>query len=326
MSTYTNGKEEVKDIYQRITDRMVEELKKGHVPWQRPWVQAMNLVSMKPYRGINTFTIALEEKESPFWMTYKQAVELGGTVKRGEKSTQVIYWNFKDMVDQKTGVPILGKNGKPRQIPFIRWANVFNLDQVKDIKAPELEKNTDTRMPLEKAQEILEKANVCQMRLNGQMDRAVYMPALDAIEVPSIKKFRNGADFYHTVFHELTHATGHASRLDREGITQPIVFGSERYAKEELIAELGASFLSNDAGILGECEFKNSTAYLQSWVKALESNPKWITAACTSAQKACQYIQGEREITKSPREEFEALMAGADADKQKQPQNEYERE
>lgn len=313
----------MKDIYQQITDRMVEQLKKGNVPWQRPWVEAQNIVTQKPYRGVNTFVLACEERESPFWMTYRQAVELGGNVKKGEKSTPIIYWNFKDMKDDK-GIVMLDSKGNPKQIPFIRWANVFSLEQTENIKAPELAKDGDARLPLEKAQEILEKAQVCEMSLNAQLSGPCYIPLLDKVEVPSIQRYPNPALFYHSVFHELAHATGHATRLNREGITLPR--SKERYAKEELIAELSSSFLCNDAGILGDVEFKNSSSYISSWLEALGNDPKLLIAASSSAQKAAEYVKGEREFQKkSTREEILDMIAGSSST-QNERGNEHERE
>lgn len=302
------------DIYQIITDKFIKQLEKGTVPWRKPWIETMNIVSKQPYHGANVFTLACEERESPWWMTYKQANDLGGNIKRGEKSTPVIYWQMQELKDRQ-GITMLDSSGRPKIIPFIRWSNVFNIDQTENIKAPELTKEVATvpQTALEKAQEILIKADVCELKimLNGQNNRAVYIPSQDAIEVPSMKRFPNKAEYYHIVYHELTHATGHASRLNREGITEKIVKGSEKYAKEELIAELGASFLSNKAGILGDLQFQNSAAYLKSWIEALQNNPKMIVGACAAAQKASQYIEGVRDNT---REQIKDMVEGMSAE------------
>ncbi len=313
------------DIYAIITDRFISQLEKGTVPWQKPWVTTMNLVTQKPYRGINVFALACEERESPWWMSYKQAAELGGNIKKGEKSAQVIYWQRQEMKD-KAGIAMLDSHGRPRIIPFIRWSNVFNLEQTENIKEPELTKEVQTvpKSALEKAQKMLESANVCELQimLNGQNDRAVYKPTKDAIEIPNMKRFPNRADYYHTCFHELSHATGHASRLNREGITEKIDKGSERYAREELIAELSAAFLSNEAGILGDVQFQNSAGYLKSWIEALQNNPKMIIGACSAAQKASAYIQGERENTT---EAIKEMISGFNPELQPERELEHER-
>jgi len=282
------------DIYQVIADRFIVQLEQGTVPWQRPWINAQNLVSQKPYHGANVLTLACEQRESPWWLTYRQASELGGNVRKGEKSTPIIYWQMLEKTDD-TGVALVNGNGRPDVIPFVRWSNVFNIEQTQNIKEPELSKDSIEQTALEKAQSILDNANCCEIRHNSQSDRAVYIPLQDAIEIPSIKRFPNKSDFFHTVFHELIHSSGKSTRLNREGITEKIDQGSEKYAKEELIAELGASFLSNEAGTLGDVQFKNSASYLKSWIQKLKDDPKMIIAACSAAQKACKYVLGERE-------------------------------
>ena len=307
-----------KDIYQIITDRFVAQLERGTVPWQRPWISPQNMASQKPYHGVNIFTLACEERESPFWLTYRQASELGGNVKPGEKSTPVVYWQMLERQD-KNGTVMLNSNGRPEVMPFIRWSNVFNIEQTQGIQQPELSIETVQQPALDKAKAILDSANFCQIKKNGQNDRAVYCPATDTIEIPSVKRFPNKADWFHTIFHELGHSTGSADRLNREGIAEKIEPGSEKYAKEELIAELCASFLSNEAGTLGDVQFKNSSSYLKSWITRLQNNPKVIVMACAAAQKACRFVLGERENVSSSIKE---MIAGLNSAKAPELQNE----
>lgn len=279
-----------RDIYQSITDRFVEQLKRGTVPWQKPWTTGVqNIVSRKFYRGINAFTLGMSERTSPFWLTYKQASDLGGHVKKGEKSTPVIYYKIIEKTDEAGNV-VVRSDGKAARIPFVRWANVFNLDQTEGIEAPQISTAQTNTQPLEKAAAIIANARICPIRHAGFS--ATYSPQDDVIRIPAPSNFRSPESYFSTLYHEAIHSTGHESRLNREGITQPIKFGSERYSREELIAELGAAFLSNEAGILNQVQFDNSAAYLSSWIKNLESDPKMIVHAASHAQRATDFVLG----------------------------------
>ncbi len=279
-----------RDIYQSITERFLEQLKKGSVPWQQPWTSCVqNIVSRKPYRGINAFTLGMTDRTSPFWLTFKQALDLGGHVKKGEKSLPVIYYKLLEKQDA-AGRPVVREDGRPDRIPFIRWANVFNLDQTEGIEPPEIATTQNAGQPFEKAAAIVENAKLCPVHHAGFA--AIYSPKDDVIRLPAPSTFRSQEDYFHTLFHEMTHATGHLSRLDREGITQPVKFGSERYSKEELIAELGAAFLSNEAGILNQVQFDNSAAYLASWIEKLENDPRMIVSAASQSQKSADFVLG----------------------------------
>ncbi len=281
----------MKDIHVAITERFLEQLRAGTVPWQRPWLSAQNMVSRKSYRGINSLTLGSTPFGSPFWMTFRQAHELGGRIRKGEKSTPVIYYKFLQKRDTKGNV-IFAKNGRAAFIPFIRWSNVFNVEQTEGIAAP-----TPPVLPvlppaLERAEALIRKADLCPIRTEGFA--ASYSPREDVIRMPSAAMFRSPEDYHHTRFHEAVHATGHASRLSREGITNPIKFGSDRYSKEELIAELGAAFLCNEAGILDQVRFDNSAAYLQSWTRNLEQDPTLIVSSASQAQRAFDWVTGIR--------------------------------
>ena len=278
-----------RDIYQAITARFVEQLKRGTVPWQKPWFSVQNIVSRKPYRGINALLLGSTDYQSPFWISFKQSLELGGHVKKGEKSTPVIYYKILEKRD-KAGKVIMGEDGRPARIPFVRWANVFNLDQTEGIQAPTLTASQSASQPLEKAAAIVENARLCPIHHAGFA--ACYSPKDDVIRIPAPSTFHSHEDYYHTLYHELIHAAGHSSRLDREGVTQRARFGSERYCKEELIGELGAAFLSNEAGILDSVRFQNSAAYLASWIQKLENDPRMIVSAASQAQRSSDFIMG----------------------------------
>ena len=278
-----------KDIYEIITARFIDQLKRGTVPWQKPWMGVQNIVSKKPYRGINSLILGGSDFQSPYWLTFKQAHDLGGNIKKGEKSTPVIYYKLFEKRDDY-GNMILGSNGRPTRIPFIRWSNAFNLDQTEGIEAPAQTPTQEVIQPLDKAAKIVSEAKTCPIYHTGFA--AVYSPTEDVIRMPAQKTFRSPESYYQTLFHEMTHSTGHASRLDREGVTLPIRFGSERYSKEELIAELGASFLSNEAGILNQVQFDNSAAYLGSWIEKFQNDPRMIFTASSQAQRSTDFILG----------------------------------
>ena len=158
---------------------------------------------------------------------------------------------------------MLREDGRPARIPFVRWANVFNLDQTEGIQTPAITASENITQPHEKAAAIVENARLCPIHHAGFA--ACYSPQDDVIRIPAPSTFHSQDDYYHTLYHEMIHASGHISRLNREGVTQHTRFGSERYSKEELIGELGAAFLSNEAGILDSVRFENSAAYLASW-------------------------------------------------------------
>jgi antirestriction protein ArdC len=226
--------------------------------------------------------------DAPFWLTYKQASELGGHVKKGERACPVVFWKRLDVAD------ISEPNGK-RAIPFLRYYSVFNVSQCEDIpadKIPVLNGSQREHCPIKEAEAIVAAMpKKPEIRQGG--GRACYSPSLDCVTVPKPEHFVSGQDFYSVLFHELTHATGHASRLNRCGISgsdgEWSAFGSTPYAREELVAEMGAAFLSGHAGIV-ERTLDNSAAYIQSWLGRLKDDRRLIVQAAAAAQKAADFI------------------------------------
>ena len=205
-----------RDIYEAITARFIEQLKRGTVPWQKPWFAVQNIVSRKPYRGINALLLGSTDYQSPFWISFRQALDLGGHVKKGEKSTPVIYYKILEKRDE-AGKMMLREDGRPARIPFVRWANVFNLDQTEGIQAPAITANQGMSPPHERAAAIVENARLCPIHHAGFA--AFYSPTDDVIRIPAPSTFHSQEDYFHTLYHEMTHASGHSSRLDREGIS-----------------------------------------------------------------------------------------------------------
>lgn len=283
------------DVYQIITDRMIAALETGVCPWQKPWktsasdILPSNYVSKKAYRGINAFILLCTQYSCPYWVSFKQAGQLGGSVRKGEKGFPVVFWTKLPKKD-KSGNPVMNAKGKPEMVFFLRYYTVFNLEQCEGIA---WEKPTGNVVPFEPITEaariVANMPDAPEIRHGGA--RAYYAPALDIVQMPEHETFNGAPEYYNTLFHELTHATGHGKRLDRKGITDIAAFGSDSYSREELVAEMGAAFLSGHAGILHNTA-KNSAAYLAGWIKALKEDSKLLVTAAAQAQKAADYVLG----------------------------------
>jgi antirestriction protein ArdC len=282
-------------IYQAITDRIIKKIEAGTIPWQKPWTAAAgvprNIVSKKPYQGVNVLILSTTEFSSPWWITFKQAKELGGNISKGSKSEIIVFFKRYEKTDGN-GEFVYDENGRQRIGFVLRYSRVFNLEQTEGIKSPqgdlpslEATINDGDTGAIAKAKAIVESARLCPITNGGSLP--FYNPSRDRIVMPPIRAFKSLAAYYHTLFHEMTHATAHPSRLDRKSDNR-----GESYAAEELVAEIGASFLSNTAGILSEIEFENSAAYLAGWLKALKDDRKLIVHAASAAQKAADFILG----------------------------------
>lgn len=272
------------DVYQIVTDRVIEALEQGTVPWRKPWGTSglpSNLVSRKPYRGINAFLLALSPYNSPFWLSYKQAQGLGGCVKKGEKGRPVVFWNWVERKNEETG--------KIEKIPFLRYYTVFNAEQCEGIDAPAGESRKGEFSPIEEAETVYSGFRNRPLLGHGG-NAAFYVPAEDRVQMPPKEAFDTPENYYHTLFHELTHSTGHESRLKRPGIAEVSRFGSEVYAKEELVAEMGAAFISGFVGI--QSTLPQTASYVQGWLKALKDDRKLVVQAAAQAQKAVDLILG----------------------------------
>lgn len=277
-------------VYDVINSRIMELLQQGTVPWRKTWHSQNNMpknfVSGKEYRGVNVFMLACQEYSSRWWFTYKQATERGGHVRKGEKSTPVVFWKWIDRKDADGGDQEASTNGK---VPLLKYYNVFNLDQIEGIKAPSSpETATNPFSPIKRAQETIAGMPLPPDIRHGG-NKACYSPMLDYVKLPEPESFDSPEEYYSTAFHELIHSTGHASRVGRKGILEPSYFGSHEYSKEELVAEMGAAFLCGHAGI-EQKTLGNSTAYIAGWLKALKNDRTLLVHAAAQAQKASEYI------------------------------------
>lgn len=287
------------NVYKIITDRILDQLNKGEIPWRNPWNGISgfpkNLVSKKEYRGVNVFLLSAQAFGSPYFVTFKQAKDKGGSVKKGEKGTPVIFWKA---VKKQNPSPEDVLKGRDKYF-MLRYYTVFNVTQCEKLDYPKPE--------IKEFNPILE----CEKMIQGYMDcpeityggdRAFYSPTFDKITMPDKGVFHSSEEFYSTIFHEMVHSTGHEKRLNREGITNPIKFGSHDYSFEELIAECGAAFLCGHTGIHNKT-IENSAAYIQSWVKKLQNEPKWIVEAAAKATKAVDLIRWVKEEIPETEEE-----------------------
>ena len=277
-----------KDVYQIITDRIIGSLEKGTVPWQKPWggkeQHPKSLVSGKDYRGINTFMLSQAGYESPYWLTYKQAQDRGGHVKLGETGLPCVYWNWFEKKNNDTG--------ELDKIPFLKYYTVFNASQCEGVNYPKVEYPDRTHTPIEACERVVSgMPNPPEIRYDSA--GASYSPLEDSVRLPSKGSFHNPEFYYSSLFHELVHSTGHKSRLARSGIVEGCGFGSDLYCREELVAEMGASFLAGYTGIENKV-LDNSTAYIDSWLSRLENDNKLVVTAGAQAQKASDYILGTR--------------------------------
>ena len=273
------------NVYEVLTEKVIQSLESGEVPWRKPWSSALpcNLLSQKPYRGFNVFMLATQGYESKYWLTLNQANKLGGKIKGGSKSSLVTFWNVgQEKLNAKTG---------KLQKPFLlRYYRVFNLTQTEGIDLPRatFERNKRNEFEAIEAAESLAESMPNPPQFE-QSDAAWYRPSSDTVGLPARSFFHSPAEYHATLFHELTHSTGHASRLHRESFDNPTQFGSESYSKEELIAEMGSAFLCGLSGIERET-LPNSAAYLQNWIKRLRGDSKLILSAASQAQKAADLI------------------------------------
>jgi antirestriction protein ArdC len=278
------------EVYERITDRIVALLTQGTVPWHKPWKATTglprNLVSKKPYRGINAFLLLAMSYESPFWLTFRQAAALGGSVRKGEKACPVVFWKQLKIADKETD--------ETKRIPLLRYYHVFNVAQCDGLKvnpavAPACHAGT-------KPETIV--ANMPQPPVvKHGMTRASYSLHEDRVAMPDRERFASDAEYFSTLFHELVHSTGHEKRLNRATILESKGFGSDPYCREELVAEMGAAFLCGEAEI-AERVVENSAAYIQNWLTQLKNDKTLIVQAAAQAQKAADFILG-RTFTES---------------------------
>jgi antirestriction protein ArdC len=278
------------NVFQIVTDRIIDQLNKGVIPWRKPWTAdytaPANLVSRKAYRGINVFLLAAQGRTSPWWGTFNQFKQLGGCVQKGEKGTMVVFWKIPAKVETEDEPETETKRWQ--KAPLLRYYTVFNAEQVNGLDPAKIPAAAPKpAAPIAEAESIVQGMPRAPMIQHVPGDLACYAPALDLVTMPMRTQFPIAARYYSTLFHELTHATAHPSRLNRE-LGQ--AFGDQIYAREELIAEMGAAFLAAEAGIV-DVTIEESASYIQTWITRLQNDKQLIVFAAGRAQKAVDFIR-----------------------------------
>jgi antirestriction protein ArdC len=283
-----------RDLYQAVTDRIVAALEAGTKPWRKRWsavggADGLQLrATGQEYRGINqlllTLTASMEGYSSPYWLTFKQALELGGNVRKGERSTEIVF--YKKLTVEDRDAPE-GEEERKKQIPMLRSYRVFNAEQCEGL--PERFTAKPTAEPVDgKARDAAAEAALrsCGATIREGGNRAFFAPGPDLVQLPPFHAFESVGAYLATLAHELTHWTGHSSRLDRLKLAP---FGSPDYAREELVAEIGAAFICARLGIAGE-HIDDHASYLASWLKVLRTDKRAIFKAAAFAQAAADLV------------------------------------
>lgn len=290
------------NIYENIRDEIIKKLEEGYIPWIKPWGssgEAKNWLTGKEYQGINR----LLTEPGKEYATFLQIKQAGGTVKAGSKSKMIVYYsptiavNLKEVVEENENTGELkviedGKRATAHKSAILKKYSVFEIG--KDTEGLELKHQcikTPSFNPVDKAEEVIANYHNKPMILESGGNRAYWRPSADLVQMPTRNAFKNEAAFYHTVFHELIHSTGSSNRLNRD---MKGFFGSEKYAKEELVADIGAAFLMAYCNM--EIQLENTVAYCQGWSKKLkEEKPTLIMQAAAQADKAVDYILGREQ-------------------------------
>jgi len=295
------------DVYETVTRQILERMEGGVVPWQSPSIARVgfprNFATQKPYRGINVFLLGAHEFQSPYFLTFLQARELGGNVRKGEKGFPIVKVGTWTREIERDTAP--AGDGQPAAEPrkFLKLYTVFNACQIDGIVFPEVQPCATYAESVlaDNARNIVASMPRPPLIHEGRKSYPHYVPDTDTVEMPSRETFRAEWRFYKTLFHELAHATGHETRLNRPSLTDnrgyyAVGEGRKIYCLEELVAEMTAAFLGATAGIV-EDGFENSTAYLQGWLSVLQSkdNRTWLVKAASDAQRAADYILGEHQ-------------------------------
>ena len=272
------------DIYAAVTDRIIQQLEKGKIPWQKPWGGigggAISGTTRKPYSLLNQMLL----NKPGVYYTFSQIQKLGGNVRKGEKSQIVVFWKQIPVKEQDS------QTGEVKEtfVPMLRYYNVFHIDQCEGISHTTVV-HEPPRINADAEKIISAYLDCSGVELIQRIsDEAYYSPSRDCVVLPLAEQFGSMAEYYSTAFHELAHSTGHHSRLDRLRATAH--FGSESYSKEELVAEIAAAALMNHTGLETKGTFRNSAAYIQNWLSSFRNDKRLIVSASGAASKAFEYI------------------------------------
>lgn len=280
-----------KSVYEMVTERIIEQLKKGIIPWEKSWTGirdgAYNRVSKKSYSLLNQMLL----RHKGEYATFKQWQDLGGKVRKGEKSEIIVFWKIQPIEEEmEDGTKEI------KQIPLLRYFNVFHISQVEGVEPLSKDALNDIE-PIDNAENILKdywtRENITIE--HKACDEAYYSPMNDLIHLPLFEQFKSANEYYSTAFHESVHSTMKENRCNRMENRKGklVAFGSDEYSKEELVAEIGSANLMSILGIETDKSFRNNSAYIQNWLSVLQNDVKFIVSASSKAEKAVNYILNE---------------------------------
>ena len=284
-------------IYEEVTKRILQQLDAGKIPWRKTWCSGLpkSLATGKEYRGINILVLGSTDYTSRYWVTYRQAFRLGGHVRKGERATPVVFWKWRTPEEMKQLAAKTGNENPAPCVPFV--SAVFNLEQVEGVTAPpdEIEHRPNHR--LEVAELMLQVLPDKPEIIHRITSQPAYAPAVDRITLPHLSQFENADEYSATLFHELTHASGHPRRLNR--FAEADGDQTEKYSFEELVAEFGAAFLCAFAGIKNrECE-ELQASYIEGWARVFRQDSRILVRAASAAQHATDYIRGKPAVAET---------------------------
>jgi len=275
-------------VYKIVTQKIIDKLNEGIIPWEKPWIGLRNYLTKREYHGINLLLLSMDKHQSSEFITFRQVRDLKESVKKGSRADMVIFFRRYEVEvwDKDGALELDDETGETKkELRFaLRYYNVFNLDQT-TIPLPDYGNGKQSK----ECEDILQNLkNFPAIEEGGSV--AAYSPVPDVLIIPSKREFKDREKYYSSIFHELVHSTGHETRLNRKDF-KGNGFSSEKYSKEELVAEIGASFLCALCGIENKT-INNSAAYIQGWLKRLNNDSTLIISASAQAQKAVDYILG----------------------------------
>jgi|CZKV01.1.fsa_nt_gi antirestriction protein ArdC len=278
-------------IYEDVTNRILKQLEAGKIPWRKTWTCGLpkSLASGHEYRGVNILVLGSTEYTSRYWMTYLQAVKLGGFVRKGEKATPVVYWKWRTPEELAKLAEKTGKENLAPCVPFV--SAVFNLEQTEGIPAPADDLKPDSDRRLQAAELMLEVMPDKPEIVHTITSQPAYSPGRDRITMPHLSQFVSADEYYATLFHESAHATGHPKRLNRFAAAEGDKL--EKYSFEELVAEFGAAFLCAFTGIKNPETEALQASYIDGWAEVFREDNRILLRAASAAQHAADYIRGK---------------------------------
>jgi len=304
-------------IYETITTRILNQLAAGQVPWRKTWKSGLpkSLTTGKYYRGINILALGTSEATSRYWVTYREAQRLGGHVRKGERSTPVVYWKWRTPEELAERTAQTGKEHLAPCVPFV--SAVFNLDQVEGVARPEDDAQLRHEERLQVADKILDLMPDKPEIVHSVTAQPGYSVTLDRVTLPHLSQFSNVDEYYAALFHEIVHGSGHPRRLNR--FAEAEGDRVERYSFEELTAEFGAAFLCGFAGIQNADTAALQASYIEGWARVFRQDGRILARAASAAQRAADYIRGTEtveqsnavagEVTRSQANGFQVLAA-----------------